>query len=264
MNGLGVTPDPYLVAPRTLSVPRVVDKTIRSPRLNAGENTAVIVGAGQSNIANQVVGSGELYTPTNASKVDNFNINNGGTYAAVDPLLGTDGINGSFLGRLADKLITAGIFARIILVPVGYSATSITRWVPSGDLHANLLVAGRRLASVGLTPTMWLWQQGESDNGSMSRNTYATNLSSMIAGVRSAGYSQPWFLAKSTFNGTTTDANIQAAYGDVINGTDIFAGADTDTITSSTYRQTAPSPHFNPTGAGAAADLWKTAIDVVF
>lgn len=265
MRGSGGTrPDPYLINNPTFPNSDARSKTVRDPRLNAGESTAVIVIAGQSNTCNTVLGTGALYTPTNASKIDNLSLSDGGTYAAADPLLGCDSTGGSFMGRLADKLITAGVFQRVILAPVGVSATSITRWMVGGDLNSQIMVACRRLAAVGLTPTMFLWQQGETDNGVMGRSTYSTNLLSVIGSPRAEGYNAPWLIGKSTFNGTTTDSNIRQACADVINGTDIFAGADTDTITSSTYRQTAPSPHFNPTGADAQADLWKTAIDAVF
>ena len=39
-------------------------------------------------------------------------------FAAADPLLGTDGIGGSFATRLGDMLIQAGRYDRVIFVPL--------------------------------------------------------------------------------------------------------------------------------------------------
>jgi hypothetical protein len=274
MRGQGALSDPYAIVHPLYPYgagaygegSNAGGKAFRSPVLIAGEKTAVIVAAGQSNIANNVKnsdGTTSRYTPSNATKVDNVSLSDGGTYAGSDPLLGCDSSDGNFLGRMADKLINAGVFQRVILAPTAVSATSISRWAPGGDLNSQIMAACRRLRAIGLTPTMFLWQQGESDHG-MTRNAYATNLLNVIASPRAEGFNAPWFIGQSTFDGSTTDANVRQACADVVNNTDVFAGADTDTITSTVYRQPVPSPHFNPTGADAQAELWKVAVDVVF
>lgn len=62
--------------------------------------------------------------------------------------------------------------------------------------------------------------------------------------------------------GVGQNDDIRAALGAVVNGVDIFAGADSDPLTTG-YRQ--PSiPHFNDAGSVAAANLWVSAIRAVF
>lgn len=254
--------DPYYLG----SVPGVSmnydarGKTPRSPLLVPDERTAVLIVAGQSNCANTV---DSLYTPT-AAKVDNFNQADGGTYAFVDSPVGCSGFGGSWLGRLGDKLIAAGIFDRVIFAPIGVSATSITQWAPGGVLNQNLVSVCRRLMAAGLAPSAFLWQQGESDHG-MSQGTYQTHLGNVIGTPRADGFNAPWLIAKCTLIAGSTDASVRAAQAAVINNTDIFAGPDSDALSGATYRQTGGGdPHFNATGADAVAGLWKTALDAIF
>lgn len=61
-------------------------KVVADPRLVAGENTFVAVMAGQSNIANY----GETkFTPTNAAKVHNLSIVDGGHVPGQGPSFGS-------------------------------------------------------------------------------------------------------------------------------------------------------------------------------
>lgn len=72
---------------------------------------------------------------------------------------------------------------------------------------------------------------------------------------------------KATQGSTFIDADYASrratAQAAMVNGTTIFAGPDTDTLTGATNRQ-ASLVHFNATGADACATLWKTALDAVF
>lgn len=261
MRSLGVatSPDPLFIRPAFEGFNNTRGKTFSNPRLTPGETTAVLVGCGQSNMANAI---DTPYTPVNGGKIDNLNHMEGGMYVASDPLLGPDSPGGNVLLRIADKLITGGIFQRVILVCIARSSTSIVRHAPGGDLNPFYALACRRAAAVGLSPTAFLWQQGESDHG-MAQSTYLDSLNALIASVRSAGFTAPWFIGKSTYNGGEVDANVRAACGAIVNGTSIFAGADTDDLAGLTYRQPG-DVHFNATGANIQANRWKSAIDAVF
>lgn len=239
---------------------RVQGKTMSTPRIAAGESTGVIVVAGQSNAANVVAA---FTSPTNASKIDNFNIHDGGTYTAVEPLLGASGnLGGNIFTRVADKLITAGVFARIILVPVAISGTTVAQWMSGGAYNARLTIACRRLAAVGLTPNAFIWMQGESDAGTSQAN-YTSRLASVIGTPRAIGFNAPWFIGKCTYIAGVVDANVQAAQVAAANGVDIFAGANTDSLTGTAVNRQGDNTHFTGAGAEAAADLWKTALDAV-
>lgn len=221
---------------------------------------ATFIVAGQSNGANYSTGS--LYSPTNATKVDNLNPLDGATYHGSDPALGASGDMASWLFRFADLLIATGLYSRVVMVPVAVGATSILQWAPGGPIADRLGAAAARCANVGLAVTAILWQQGEADT-SMATADYKSNLMAMIAAIRARGLAAPWLIGKSTYNGGVTSASVRAACSEVVNGTDIFAGADTDTLTGTTYRE--PTlVHFNEAGISAAAALWRDAVSAVF
>jgi len=236
-------------------------KTMSTPRLVVGEKTAVFVIAGQSNCSNSV---DTAYSPGNAAKVDNFNIYDGGMYRAVDPLLGctikTSTLNGNIFGRVADKLINAGWRDRIILATVGYGGSAISSWRLGGQLNPRLIIAPQRLAAVGLSVTAFIWMQGETDNNPLStpQANYAAALGEVIGTPRALGFNAPWLIGKCTYINGATSAQVRAAQAGVANGTDIFGGADTDTLTGVANRY--DDAHFSALGADAAADLWKAAI----
>jgi hypothetical protein len=259
--GGGSAQDPYALAiAATNGYSAVGSKAVRDPRIVAGENTFVAIAAGQSNISNS---GATAYTPTNSTKVDQINIFDGGTYAAVDPLLGCDGATGNVLSRLGDKLINAGVFARCIFIPIAISGTSITSWISSGSLNQLIILANKRALAVGLTPTAVLWAQGETDgqNG-MAQATYENHFNGLVTQIHGLGYTAPWFVAQSTLQSNTTNAAIRAALAAVVNGSTKRAGPDTDTLTGGTNR--VDGTHFTATGADSAATLWKNAIDAVF
>lgn len=265
-SSAGSAPDPcalpYFFAPDPGGYATSDGKVRRDPRLNAGETTGVFVVAGQSNCANTVETNATL---TNASKIDNLNIFDGGLYAAADPLVGCDGLLGNTFSRVADKLITAGIFARVILIPIGVGGSSAAQWADTSALGQRLIVAARRAAALGLTVSAYLWQQGEQDktNGT-SQSSYAASLAAAIALPRNAGFNAPWFIAKCSYINGAVSSAVQAAQVAAANGTTIFAGADTDSLTGTTTNRRPDDTHFKAAGADAAATLWKTAIDSVF
>lgn len=239
-----------------------IGKTLSTPRLAAGENTVVLVVAGQSNCCNSV---DALYSPTNTGKIDNFNVYDGGVYAADDPLLGctiTDAANsGNMFGRVADKLIDNAFCERVVLVTIGFGATDIGYWRTGGSLNSRLLIAPQRLAAVGLSVTAFLWMQGEGDTSlGTAQQDYEDALEEVIGTPRAAGYDAPWLIGLSTYTGGTTSTAVRAAQAAAVNDTDIFAGADTDTLTGTTTNRQANDTHFKAAGADAAADLWAAAI----
>jgi hypothetical protein len=119
--------------------------------------TGVILAIGQSNAAN----NGERYsTLTNDGQI--FNYWNGACYDAVPPLLGASGKGGSFIPMLADKLISTGVYDKIVIVSSGVGSTNIARWGAGGDLHLMLRDVVRGVAS-HYAITEVIWHQGESD-----------------------------------------------------------------------------------------------------
>lgn len=244
-----ITPLDYATASNN-----ALGRTPRPSRLTPGERTAIILGVGQSVIA---ASENANYTPVNSGKVDNLNVFDGGIYAASDPLLGTGVFSsgGCWLSRQADKMITSGNCDRVIIVPIARGSSTVQDWAPGGILFPSLIAAHRRLAALGLVATATQWVQGQANIG-ISQADYQAALQSVITGIRSYGFVSPWLIGKDTYNGATSNANIRNALTAVINGSDILAGADTDSLTAVNRYD---GVHFSATGADAAATLWRTA-----
>jgi hypothetical protein len=236
-----------------------VGKTLKNPNIATSATTGIIVGVGQSNIANASAGT---FSPVNAANIFNLSIFDGGVYAASDPLIGCstkETTTHNWLIRLADTLITDGDFDDVIIVPIARGGAAVADWDSGGDLFVNIQTAVDRVLSTGGSPTAFLWQQGEKDNElGTTEAAYQASLSNIISSYTQA----PWFVGKSTYRFGVVDTDIQNACDNVVNGSTVYAGANTDTL-SGANRQ-ADDLHFSSTGAAAAAALWVTAIQAVF
>lgn len=262
------SPDPFLMPTGDIVGNVFNTQSYRGPvspqAIQAGQNTAVWLSIGQSTTSNN---DDTQYTAASAL-AQNFSVYDGCIYPAVTPLLGCQGLGGNWNARCADKLITAGVFQRVIVVPIGVGGTTVAQWRQNGGVLWQRIVAAKaRLASRGLTPTFMTWMQGETDNVfGTSQADYTASLVDLIAGIRGLGYSMPLLVSKTTLQGGLTSAAIRAAQAAIVNpSSGIYAGADTDTITGATYRQNGGNnAHFTAAGSDACAALWATAIDAVF
>lgn len=229
---------------------------VADPRLVPGERTAVILVAGQSNGANSLPA---LYTPTH-TRVHNVCIQDGRMYEAADPLLGCEYAGGCFATRLGDMLIEAGMYDRVILVPISIYGTSIEQWV--GPLLHRFGVAASRVKALGHTVTHILWHQGESDNVlATPRALYLARARQMIAFCRAVGLTAPFIFARaSTLTGTVSsaEAEVRGAQTDVLDpALGIFPGPDTDQL-GAAYR--VGGVHFNVAGGTAVAQGFMAAM----
>jgi hypothetical protein len=230
--------------------------TLVNPNLVAGETTCVIIAAGQSTITNNGNGS---YTKSN-SKIHMLNIYNGGMYSAVNPMPGCDGTGENFLIRLADKMIAAGKYQRIILVPCGNGSTDIAKWVSGSFANERLAAAAQRVSKMGLlsaTKVYYLWQQGESDcvlgTSQASYTAALTGAGGVIPTIRTVLPTTPIYVSQTSYQNGTTSTAIRAAQAAAVGGT-VFAGPDTDTLNSSNRHD---NIHWNATGSDAVAGLWN-------
>lgn len=269
-GGVISAPDPLIINPTTVAnganVTAFTDTTGKSSAtLPAAASThLVLVIAGQSNMANTFTSA---YTPTHTGHVFNFNIFNGLTYAAADPLLGCTRSgapygDGNMAGRIADKLLTAGPATDVTLVPIAVDASSCDDW-NNGALRTYFRTTYARLRMRGLTATAILWGQGETDTFlGTGQGAYGASLSALIARTREYGFTCPWFVAQETMYTNSTSSAIRAAQAGVVDhASGIWAGPDADTLTGATNRDTVITPtntHFTDTGSDACAALWVT------
>lgn len=286
-------------SPRSNETYNLAGRTQVSATLVNGEKTAVIITIGQSTsnnaintyaqsqIDNTVLDPAAAYTPTNSTKVQNLSIGNkGAVFLAKDPLLGGDLNLSNYGPRVADKLINAGTYARVIQVPIAIGGSFCADWQPGGGVAGGATQIGslayrigltaRVLAYVGLlnnpnlTAGFVLWQQGEfdSDVPATSQATYTACLNAVIAEFRRVGITWPFLVALCTRpSDATADRNgIRAAQAAVVNNSaGVYAGPDTDTIGTTTADRY-DGTHFvaAATGSGHGSDqqaaLWQSAI----
>lgn len=249
-------PDPYVLPeptdPTILPGWKYMDGLTQvSPALVSNEATAVLLLGGQSNMANYAQTS---FTPVNA-KVQVLNIYNGGVYqVGAGSLPGAGGILDCWGKRLADKLISSGKYARVILVPIAISSTFFADWAVGGAMNPRIGVAAKRLASLGLPLTYILWGQGESDNvGATSQASCTTSLNSIIATLQQNFGATPIRIASQSYYLGATAANVTNAQAAVLGGT-VLPGPNADSLTSGSRYD---NIHWNASGADAIASLWN-------
>jgi hypothetical protein len=231
-------------------------KTVRNLTINTGVANLILIIAGQSNAESE---SPTPYTPTNGSAIDNFNIYDGAVYAWADPPLGccVNSTGSGHIGaRIADKFITAGTFARVIVAPIAIGGSLVAMW-DTGILGSRIGVLFNRLKARGFVSqanvtTAFLWRQGESDNGVTTQLAYTNSLNSIITKIKAIDSSVFFFIDKQTWSGGATSAAIQAAQAAVVDSVKIFAGGNTDSLNNSNRVDTT---HLNDTGIAASATL---------
>jgi hypothetical protein len=218
--------------------------------------TAIIVVHGQSNAAN--FGSAR-YAAREA--VDNLDPETGKCFAAVDPLLGTDGIGGSFATRLGDILVQAGRYDRVILMPIAKGGASLAYLNGEGSGLTTNGIA--KLKAAGLAPTHILFQQGESDAISTTTAAqYVSQLHQIVKRFRAAGFDAPFYLSRSAKCDYKRPTNMEAVRAGQLaaidEALDVRAGPDTDTIGNE--GRSADGCHMNGAGTLANAGLWAAFI----
>ncbi|MBY4589403.1 sialate O-acetylesterase [Rhizobium redzepovicii] len=237
---------------------------IEVTRGNIDDRTAVIVFIGQSLSANEVP---TPYVAVNTN-IDQLNIYDGKLYRAKDPLLGinvsggavTD-LRGTWMLPMADKLITAGYFDRVILVPMAVGNTRADQWASETTapfLFNMINVVSLRLRDAGLPCTAIMWGQGESDtSANTSQASYTASMNKIIAEFNHAIPNCPILVAQESYYYGATSAAVLAAQAAVVNGTTVFAGENVDSIGSGgRYDNT----HLNETGADQRATLAVAAL----
>lgn len=242
--------------------------------LNPAVRNLVMIWAGQSNMQDIAP---SLYTPANPTKIDNLNICDGGVYAAVDPLVGTqagtDG-NGQFgnLGlKLADDLIAANLFDRIVIVPIAEGGTAVNEWA-TDPVNTDIPVTLARLKARGMVPgtnvtVIIAWGQGETDTMiGTSQASYTASMNSIISQASAAGFTGTWFVAQESWISGAGSASVTAAQAAVVSHPGVWAGPNIDALVGSICGAGAnlacrfDGTHLSDAGQVTAATAWKAAL----
>jgi hypothetical protein len=230
----------------------------------------VILVAGQSNAANTAEPDAYGKVFRTDKSIYNLLFTNGACYRAENPLLGADGVYQSFALPLAARLIDAGIYQRVLLVPISVSGTLVEEWAPSGHYWNRFTKAIAALDQIGLGPDFVLWHQGEGNAGLLKedlnasqtvrdalRLAYTRNFLSIVDGLRSLGVQAPVFVAVATQCGSPKVSSdiraAQLALPDLV--WKIYQGPDTDVMDFS-YRGEENRCHFSHEGNQAHAEKW--------
>jgi hypothetical protein len=145
------------------------------------EKAAVLLLIGQSNAANF---QGQRHQ-SGDDRVVNFL--DGRCYRAASPLLGADGQRGETWTLLGNKLVQAGFYDSVILIPAAVGGSSVRRWAAGGDLNAMLKAVIGGVKS-RYTVTGVLLDQGARDFAlRTSEDQYRSDLKSLIDTVRAEG-----------------------------------------------------------------------------
>ena len=261
---------PFKLMDQTTLYPTVKDPTGYtevSDALVEGQTTGVFITLGDSMFANH--NGTTLYTPVNAL-AHQLNPHDGKVYQIKDMVLGASNEIGfpesCMISRIADKLVTAGVFQRVIMVPAGgIGSTSSAHWMPGGPINHRLGVAFNWCLKKGWPITAVLHQGGPNDAvAGVSSAQYQSNVIATQNALIAMGCNVPWVIAKCTMVSNAVNATIQAAQDALVNNpANRFAGPNIDSLTGAGNRA-AGGTHLISAGCDAGAALWVPVLDAMF
>lgn len=168
----------------------------------------------------------------------------------------------AFWRQIADELVTAGLAARVIVLCIAVGATTSGQWVQNGVLAPGslgattvwrrVIAAGRRLALLKLDQATVLTticlgtnDAGLEDSfGYLLTQYFGTHMSALVDACR-AYIGGAIFLNRASWiaiapstvgHAATMTTTMNNALASLVNNTDVFAAADTNTL-DNTYRQ---------------------------
>jgi Carbohydrate esterase, sialic acid-specific acetylesterase len=214
--------------------------------------TAVILIAGQSNAANS---GAQRHSTRYPDRVLNFV--GGRCYVAASPLLGSTGFAGESWTLLADQLIDAGAFDRVILAPVAVGASSVEQWAKGGALNTTMIPLVQDLTT-RYRVTHVLWHQGESDFALKTDSArYKKHFLSFVESLRANAVDAPVFISKASRCGPAwTESNaIRTAQQELASTQPgLMTGVDTDKLLEAQDRY--DDCHFADSGEVKTARAW--------
>lgn len=209
------------------------------------DKTMVAVVLGQSAAANS---GGQRH----AGKPNVVNFFAGKCFAAADPLLGNDGIQGTIWTPLANLLSES--YDVIVLVPMAVGESGVREWTGrlDGMLTRNLSLVRKS----GYTVTHFLWLQGAADANETKADDYIAALERLIAKTTEGFPQSKFYVALATHcEPGAEDERIRQAQRKVANpARNVFEGPNTDLFATSEDRR--DGCHFSAAGQLKVARAW--------
>jgi hypothetical protein len=214
--------------------------------------TAVLFIAGQSNAANSGAQRHETRYPDRV-----LNFMGGRCYVAHSPLLGSTGFAGESWTLMADQLIEAGAFDRVILAPVAVGASNVGQWAKGGALNTSMIPLVQDLVT-HYRVTHVLWHQGESDfTLKTDPARYKQQFLSFVDTLRANAVDATVFVSTATrcLTGWSQPNAIESAQRELASARSGFRpGVDTDTLLSPQDRY--DDCHMADSGEVKTAKAW--------
>lgn len=221
-------------------------KQIDCKTVSRGGKTMTALLIGQSNAAN----SGDtLYRPRGAV----YEFYRGKCYGSFDPVLGATGKGGSVWTRLADKLISAGVYNSVVFINVAVKGSEIKRWASGGDLYPRIdrAISGSKEASLRITHV--LFHQGETDAYlKTGKEQYKESFLDMLGAIRGAGVNAPVYVSTASRSMNRVSKDIREAQAELALANK--KGPDTDKLNLLDDRY--DGVHFSAKGMEKFAQLW--------
>ena len=253
------SPKPFVNTPE--SPPLAVDSAgrlmkyagkVEVPCPKQTQRTAVLLIAGQSIAANSAAQRHETRHPDRV-----LNFMSGRCYVAASPLLGSTGFAGEPWTLMADELIDARAFDRVILAPVAVGGSTVAQWAKSGALNTSMIPLVQDLVT-HYRVTHVLWHQGESDFALKTDPVrYRQEFLSFADTLRANAVDAKIFVSTATrcLPGWSEPNAIQAAQHALAAGGPRFeAGVDTDKLLSTADRY--DDCHMADSGEVKTARAW--------
>lgn len=198
--------------------------------------TAVILAAGQSNIANHAAVRARTAFP---GRVVSFY--EGGCAEAASPLPGGTALEGEWLTLLGDELIRSGRYDRVVIAPASVGGQPIFRFAFL-DLGEMLDATATALATAHYRVTHVLWHQGETDYGDETPpEDYRRAFAAIVARLRAHGVDAAIFVSVATYcepmrnwSADNPIARVQRSLPDPAQN--VWPGADSDAFDVATSR----------------------------
>lgn len=211
------------------------------------EGTMVALLVGQSNAGNFAE------TRTRAGPAVSV-LYDGRCYDAADPLLGATGARGSVWPAFADKIVAAGLYRRVLLVPAAVGSTPIETWAPGGVHYPRIQLRLAQVRALGLRPSHVFISQGEYEaDAASSAEDYRVDLGRLLEALRPSGAAI--FVATTGRCTKAPNEALRAAQASARQAFGAFAGPDMDRVSGRIN-----GCHLSSAAAKAAANAWFEAV----